>query len=495
MSNKHILKPYEAKNLYLLLCEKSNKDPLKNEFDCTHLEAKNKIPHGSKVYFQRNVLVSGEPSTNYAFLDRWTSCITGNRQKILYIPNKKMDEILAYLNISDSVELFNEISKRTVASFNNQHKRSLPSNSPFSNTNWHGYYRARDPHTSKICICKSVMHINTFGGITLLNVEGEDYNNYSGQAFISPQNKQLSIIMNPVHVDTNEEIGDETYIICSVPTSPYNLNNEYYLEGIYLQSSQRKEVRSGTVFFELTTEPARTLKPEILPITISTKSSPRLPPRMPFQLRYSNLPSCIKRVLFDRHHNFLSTTREDIRNISDLRKLIKKWDLKYSTKSRPLYDVFISTPISNYSDKQIKINRDEVDRIIQGIKKSFAPIIGDDKLIIRSPFDKDKHPPEVGQERKSFLHRASIAEIENSGLFVLYYPTIAKSTSCFMEAAWAIRAGVACMFIGDKELFPKYIQELPQDYPVHFMPKFARDSHMFDNLTGCHYLTKREINK
>lgn len=206
----------------------------------------------------------------------------------------------------------------------------------------------------------------------------------------------------------------------------------------------------------------------------------------------------IKRTLFDRDHNFMTTTSE-VLSFDLLKSKVLEWDVKFSTKSRPLIDIFISCPVEldGIGEGRNEM-KNEVHNIIETLKKSISfphykieKTSDELRLNIYTPF----HPHKFDQynpEGDLISHTLTGQEIKNSMLYVLYYPDTSIVSSCLIEAAWAINAGVCCLFIlGNPKIEqknPKLKSEKLLDLiEKKTMPRYLRRDALTDYpIVVCH---------
>jgi len=202
-------------------------------------------------------------------------------------------------------------------------------NHKFLNTNWFGYYRTRNPNTKRICIVKCCIEIDEKGLVAINNQQKTrndgDFHNYSGH--IAEYDNQLIFKLYEVG------FNDFVYFIFSIPsTARYKELKVIY--GVYVQTVPHSfATRVRSIVLEKADENFDSTEPSL--IELATRNNHESF-EFPFGKNYENSTERIRRLLFDRDHNYLATLSRNLSRDKVFIRKLKDWDTKFYLKSRPI---------------------------------------------------------------------------------------------------------------------------------------------------------------
>lgn len=400
-------------------------------------------------------------SCTYDILNTIVLVSKGTYKKEYYTPGEDVfKRMCIYLELN--FEELKEVLPNDVVLLTN-------SKNKFHTTSWYGYYRSRNPETLRVCIVKCCVQIDLNGNVKVNNSQSTendgDFHNYTGK--IEVNQNQLLIKLQYEDAATN----DDTYIIFSIPEASRRLNNLSTIHGLYVQTLPNNySTRGRSIIFKKSEELWENMHPTLIESTFKNKDGS---PRLPFSSSYRNSDEQIKRLLFEKHQNYISTLKPNLSKEVEFGQKLVEWDLKFSTKARPIYDIYVSCPIGVFRHNEDGFNdmKQKVTALIEKIKSEiiFIDYPKGAELTIRTPFDRDKFPTHDTDVTK-INPKLKSREIENSKLFIMYYPDTSIMSSCIIEASWALQVGVCSLFIVDKEDgLPRYLRKSSfiKQVPIH----------------------------
>ena len=335
----------------------------------------------------------------------------------------------------------------------------------FCDTRWYGYYRTGGTG-KKIAIAKCKIKIDSLGNVELKSPRDLKLT-YTGS--INIVDKQYFDLI----IQSNES-SSKNYMKFRIHKNSAD-KKKRILHGLYLKYAFGAPCGGSMILESINDEEWEEMEAKIVDLTYTEENKNM--PLLPYSNKYDNMERKIQRALFERKYNFISTSTLDLSTKTGFKTQLLNWDNKWSSKKRPIYDIYISNPMGAYrqqdSDKDnfVKMQKDvnEIKELLSlYLNPSFYDFDEENELVAITPFDKmgkfrsleeDKRLEDAGTPNMLNPY-VNALEIKNSLLYVLYYPKTNVPSSCVIEAGWALEAGIPSLFIvDDKKGLVRYLKE------------------------------------